>query len=66
MRLRAEPALHVILETKGFDPLEDVKTAAAKRWIAPVNSDGTYGRSRYLLAKRIADIGGLLTTAGRQ
>ena len=30
VRLKAEPVLHVILETKGFDPPEDVKMAAAK------------------------------------
>ena len=66
VRLRAEPALHVILETKGFDPLEDVKVAAAKRWVAAVNAGGMYGRWRSLLAKRVADITGLLASAGQQ
>ena len=34
----------MILETKGYDPLEEVKRAAAQRWVAAVNADGTYGR----------------------
>jgi type III restriction enzyme len=62
-RLRGEPGLHVILETKGFDPLEDVKAAAAQRWVAAVNADGTCGRWRYLLAKRVPDIPALLASA---
>jgi type III restriction enzyme len=33
VRLTSEPPLHLILETKGFDPLEEVETAAAKRWV---------------------------------
>jgi type III restriction enzyme len=55
--------VHLILETKGFDPLEAVKTAAAKRWVAAVNADGSHGRWRYAVAKRIVDIAGILSTA---
>jgi len=51
------------LETKGFDPLEEVKTAAARRWVAAVNSDGTCGRWRYELTKRVTDIPALLSAA---
>jgi hypothetical protein len=36
--------IHVILETKGFDPLEEVKRAAAERWVAAVNADGNCGK----------------------
>jgi type III restriction enzyme len=60
VRLKSQPHLHLILETKGFDPLEEVKTAAARRWVAAVNSDGTYGRWRYEVAKRVTDISALL------
>ena len=42
-RAGSEP-LHLILETKGFDPLKEVKTQAAERWAAAVNADGTHGR----------------------
>jgi type III restriction enzyme len=34
IRLKTDPAVHLILETKGYDPLEDVKRAAAERWVA--------------------------------
>jgi type III restriction enzyme len=63
VRLRADPPLHLILETKGFDPLEEVKIAAAKRWVAAVNADGSFGRWRYELTKRISDIPALLARA---
>ena len=41
VRLKTTPPIHLILETKGFDPLEEVKRAAAERWVAAVNADGT-------------------------
>ncbi len=64
VRLKSQPPFHLILETKGFDPLEEVKTAAAKRWVAAVNADGSYGRWQYGIAKRIAtDIVGILAAA---
>ena len=47
------------------DPLEEVKTAAAKRWVAAVNADGSYGRWRYGIAKRIADVAAIVTAAVR-
>jgi len=34
IRLKKTPVVHLILETKGFDDLADVKAAAAGRWIA--------------------------------
>lgn len=37
----------LILETKGYDPLSEVKAAAARRWVAAVNNDGRYGRWDY-------------------
>lgn len=45
VRLKTEPIIHLVLETKGFDPLGDVKCAAADRWVAAVNADGIYGVS---------------------
>jgi type III restriction enzyme len=44
VRLNTSPPRHLILETKGFDPLEAVKQAAAERWVAAINADGTYSR----------------------
>lgn len=50
-----------MLETKGFDPLEEVKVAAAKRWVAAVNADGTYGTWAYAIAKKVADVATILS-----
>jgi type III restriction enzyme len=60
VRLKADPPLHLILETKGFDPLEEVKRAAAERWVAAVNADGTYGRWGYAMVKKMSEITGLI------
>ncbi|MFH1490444.1 MAG: type III restriction endonuclease subunit R [Pseudomonadota bacterium] len=40
---------HLILETKGFDPLEGVKRAAAERWVKAVNADGQFGQWQYAM-----------------
>ena len=40
----------LLLETKGYDPLKDVKQAAAQRWCAAVNNCAEYGVWRYALA----------------
>jgi type III restriction enzyme len=39
--------LHLILETKGHDEKEAVKTQAAHRWVNAVNADGSYGEWMY-------------------
>jgi type III restriction enzyme len=54
VRLKTEPAQYLVLETKGFDPLEGIKVAAAMRWVAAVNADGTYGAWGYAIVKKIA------------
>ena len=66
VRLKTDPTIHLILETKGFDPLEEVKRAAAERWAAAVNADGSYGTWRYALAKKPTEVPGLiLSSAGK-
>jgi len=65
IRLKTDPPAHLILETKGFDPLEEVKRAAAERWVAAVNADGTYGRWQYAVAKKVSDLQGIITVAGQ-
>lgn len=47
---------HLILETKGFDDLADVKAAAAERWVAAVNADGRFGTWRYTMARSIGAV----------
>lgn len=43
IRLKSKRPYHFILEIKGYDPTEEVKRAAAERWVAAVNADGAYG-----------------------
>jgi len=63
VRLKTDPVLHLILETKGHgDPLEEVKTAAAHRWVNAVNAEGSYGRWRYEIVHRVGDIDVLLNS----
>jgi type III restriction enzyme len=60
VRLTGEPRTHLILETKGYDPLEQVKAAAAERWVNAVNADGRYGRWLYRIARRPTEVHGIL------
>lgn len=52
IRLKGNSGAHLILETKGFDPLEEVKGAAAERWVKAVNAEGSYGQWQYTLARK--------------
>jgi type III restriction enzyme len=56
IRSQADKARHLILEVKGYDPLEEVKTAAALRWVNAVNSDGRHGSWRYGTIKKISEL----------
>jgi type III restriction enzyme len=63
VRLKASPNEHLILETKGYDPLQEVKQQAAQRWVDAVNADGSYGGWRYVLVKSVGEIDSILTEA---
>jgi len=56
IRLKSEPIIHLILETKGFDELEEIKVQAAMRWVNAVNADGTYGIWKYAIAKKVSEV----------
>ena len=56
IRLKHERPVHLILETKGYDPLADYKAQAAKRWVDVVNADGTYGYRRYTVARKPEEV----------
>lgn len=60
IRLNADSLRFLILETKGYDPLTDVKKAAAERWVTAVNSDGKFGRWQYAIAKKVEDVSKLV------
>ena len=64
IRLSTGPQRYLILETKGFDPLAEVKTAAAERWVAAVNADGRFGRWKYAVVRKVEKVGEIL--AGQQ
>jgi type III restriction enzyme len=51
------------LETKGYDPLAEIKTQAAERWVAAVNADGRYGRWVFRMVRKIEDVRQFLNDA---
>ena len=63
IRLKTEPVIHLILETKGFDDLAEVKTQAAQRWINAVNADGTYGVWKFAMARKVGEVRELIDKA---
>lgn len=66
IRPKGEPELNVVLETKGYDPLKDVKRQAAERWVAAVNAAGDFGTWRYELIEKISDVAKRLAGIERQ
>jgi len=52
---------YLILETKGFDELEEVKREAAERWVRAVNAEGSFGVWHYAIAKQVSDVPKLLS-----
>jgi type III restriction enzyme len=57
IRLKCEPPIHLILETKGFDELAEIKAQAAKRWVDAVNAEGSYGIWEYAVARKPEEVG---------
>jgi type III restriction enzyme len=64
IRLKGDESLHLILETKGYDPLVEVKKAAAERWVRAVNADGRHGKWTYAIARKPADVIDRIDSAG--
>lgn len=61
IRLKCPGPVHVVLETKGYDPLESVKRDAAVRWAAAVNADGAHGRWVYSVCRKPEEVRPALT-----
>jgi len=57
IRLKGEPSVHLILETKGFDELAEIKAQAAQRWVDAVNADGRYGLWKFAMARKPEEVG---------
>jgi type III restriction enzyme len=56
----ADAELNLVLETKGSDPLEEIKAQAARRWTDAVNADGQFGRWAFALVRRPEEIRAVL------
>ncbi len=56
IRLRGDGERYLILETKGYDELKEIKRAAAIRWTEAVNADGAFGNWAYDLVERPTDV----------
>ena len=56
VHLWGQPRVHLILETKGYDPLGQVNAQAAQRWVAAVNAEGQYGRWHDAVAHKSEEI----------
>jgi hypothetical protein len=50
IRFKTAKLNYLILETKGWDELRDVKKAAAIRWVNAMNADGKYGYWQYFMS----------------
>jgi type III restriction enzyme len=61
IRMKGRPSINLILETKGYDPLADVKRAAAERWVAAVNADGSYGEWAYRMVRGTTEVSGVIS-----
>ena len=58
--VRLADGRHLILETKGYDPLAEVKAQAARRWVNAVNADGRWGRWEYAPVRSVSAVGSTL------
>ncbi len=56
VRLNSGRECYLILETKGYDELKEIKRAAAERWVRAVNADGAFGVWRYGIAERVSEV----------
>ena len=61
--LAGDSTRYLILETKGFDELEEVKRDAAERWARAVNAEGSFGHWYYRVAKQVSDVPKILSAA---
>lgn len=63
IRLKGEPPIHLILETKGSDEIAEVKSRAARRWTAAVNAEGSYGLWKYAVARKPEEVSMIIDEA---
>jgi type III restriction enzyme len=56
VRLNGSKDRHLIIETKGYDPLAEVKQQAAARWVSAVNEAGRYGQWRFAICRNVGEV----------
>ncbi len=56
VRLEVEEERYVILETKGYDPLTEVKSQAAERWVHAVNASRRFGQWHYTVVSDMGNV----------
>ena len=56
VRLAHEDQRFLILEIKGYDPLEEIKTQAARRWVRAVNAAGELGIWSYEVVRDVGKV----------
>ncbi len=61
VRIKGQPSVNLVLETKGYDPLANVKRAAAERWVAAVNAEGSYGEWAYTMVRGTTEVHAVLS-----
>jgi hypothetical protein len=52
VRLNTADEAYLLIETKGYDPLKEIKKAAAERWCSAVNAHGGFGNWAYRVVDR--------------
>jgi type III restriction enzyme len=60
VRLKGEQPRFLILETKGFDEMADIKTQAAQRWVDAVNAEGSFGTWEFRMVQAIGEVRAVL------
>ena len=66
IRLHDEKKRYLILETKGFDPLKEIKKSAAERWVDAVNADGAHGRWQYRMVSKADEVDNAINQAAAE
>ena len=64
VQLSGDVPRFLVLETKGFDELAEVKGAAATRWVSAVNADGRFGQWTYSMARKMEAVRQVLEDLG--
>jgi type III restriction enzyme len=56
---------HLILETKGHDPLAEVKRQAAARWVSAVNESKNHGHWEFVMCRTVGEVNDTLDSIAR-